>query len=88
MLRKILPWVAAAACMAVLLWVNLKTNESWTTETTQFAQIKEVSLPDGSQVKLNAGSELNFQASKFKSDRILTLKGEAFLMFKKVNPLL
>ncbi|HQX43671.1 MAG: FecR domain-containing protein [Saprospiraceae bacterium] len=83
MLRKILPWVAAAACMAVLLWVNLKTNESWTTETTQFAQIKEVSLPDGSQVKLNAGSELNFQASKFKSDRILTLKGEAFFNVQK-----
>ncbi|HRG33655.1 MAG TPA: FecR domain-containing protein [Saprospiraceae bacterium] len=81
--RKILPWIAAAACIVLLLWVNLKTNDSWTTETTQFAQIEELSLPDGSQVKLNAGSELRFQASKFKSNRVLTLNGEGFFNVQK-----
>lgn len=42
------------------------------------AEVREVSLPDGSSVTLNSGSELRYPVSFGKSSRDLELQGEAF----------
>ena len=56
---------------------------SKTTINTGITETKEISLPDGSQVTLNANSKLIYQRSFNKSDRQVSLKGEAFFNVKK-----
>ncbi len=74
-------WTYAAAAVVVLLagWFLLRppTNE-WTTVTTPMAQKVVHDLPDGSEVWLNAGSEMRYRAATFLDDRTLELKGEGY----------
>lgn len=46
----------------------------------------ESTLPDGSQVELNADSKISYSKSNFTESRILELKGEAFFQVKKGKP--
>ena len=51
--------------------------------TAGFAERTEITLPDGTNVILNAGSKIVWSKRPFPSKRILKLQGEAFLDVKK-----
>ncbi|MBG6062249.1 ferric-dicitrate binding protein FerR (iron transport regulator) [Flavobacterium sp. CG_9.1] len=50
---------------------------------TQIAQRKIFTLPDNSEVVLNASSKISFNEKKWANKRTLTLEGEAFFKVKK-----
>ena len=50
---------------------------------TQFSQTKIFNLPDNSEVILNSNSTITFNKNKWKSNRHLTLDGEAFFKVQK-----
>jgi ferric-dicitrate binding protein FerR (iron transport regulator) len=77
-------WMYAAAALVVLLagyyWNSLGEQR----HRTKFGEQLTLSLPEGSEVHLNANSELSFRKRKFNQlERSLKLKGEAFF---KVTP--
>lgn len=60
-----------------LFFNNIKSFE------TQIAQTKTVTLPDNSEVILNAASKLTFNEKKWSDKRALTLEGEAYFKVQK-----
>ena len=54
-----------------------------TSYETQIAQRKIFTLPDNSEVVLNAASKISFNEKKWANNRTLTLAGEAFFKVKK-----
>lgn len=60
-----------------LFFNNVKSFE------TQIAQTKTVTLPDNSEVILNAASKLTFNEKKWADKRALTLEGEAYFKVQK-----
>ncbi|MCF6242381.1 MAG: FecR family protein, partial [Bacteroidales bacterium] len=54
-----------------------------TTVKTNFAQTEEITLPDGSQVLLQAGSEISFNERSWFKNRHVHLQGEAYFSVKK-----
>ncbi len=58
---------------AVFYFLNLKTEE-----LVAVNSVLESNLPDGSQISLNAGSELEYARNFNKNKRVVKLKGEAF----------
>lgn len=68
---------AAAASVVIALGVFYFMNNTSHFET-QFSEQLAVTLPDYSQVQLNANSELEFKSRQWESDRVVQLKGEAF----------
>jgi len=79
---KILQAVAAIVFLALSVYsVNaFLINER---EITKFAEQSEITLPDGTEVTLNAGSKLIWNNNKFTKNRLLTLNGEAYFDVKK-----
>ncbi len=77
-------FLRVAAVITVLLtgsFFYLSTlSESFTTD---YAENKTISLPDTSEVILNAESELTFSKNKWESNRNVNLKGEAFFKVAK-----
>ncbi len=77
-------FLRVAAVIAVLLagsFFYLSTlNESFTTD---YAENKTISLPDTSEVILNAKSELSFSEKKWDENRNVDLKGEAYFKVAK-----
>ena len=77
-------FLRVAAVVAVLLagsFFYLSTlNESFTTD---YAENKSITLPDASEVILNAESELAFNEKKWDSNRPVVLKGEAYFTVAK-----
>tara|TARA_R110002051_G_scaffold64139_1_gene116735 strand:- start:14433 stop:15344 length:912 start_codon:yes stop_codon:yes gene_type:complete len=77
-------FLRVAAVIAVLLtgsFFYLSTlNESY---TTAYAENKSITLPDSSEVILNAESELSFSDKKWDSNRNIDLKGEAYFKVAK-----
>ncbi|NNC83797.1 MAG: DUF4974 domain-containing protein [Flavobacteriales bacterium] len=51
--------------------------------STQMAEIQVLTLPDGSEVTLNAATELRFDEADFLEERTLELDGEAFFQVEK-----
>ena len=77
----LMTWLAAAACLAFILfgvyYLNYR-NDLITLETTEM-QSRQFLLPDGSKVILNGKSLLTFSKKNFKSNRKLTfVSGECF----------
>ena len=73
-----------AAIIVVLLTTSyflFFNNE--TSFKTQFSQTKTFNLPDNSEVILNSNSTITFNKNKWKSNRHLTLNGEAFFKVQK-----
>ena len=73
-----------AAIIVVLLTTSyflFFNNE--TSFKTQFSQTKIFNLPDNSEVILNSNSTITFNKNKWKSNRHLTLNGEAFFKVQK-----
>ncbi|SHJ80509.1 FecR family protein [Maribacter aquivivus] len=77
-------FLRVAAVVAVLLagsFFYLSTlNKSFTTD---YAENKSITLPDASEVILNAESELTFNEKKWDSNRNVDLKGEAYFKVAK-----
>ncbi len=81
-IRRLGNWWRYAAAAAVLLlafyYIALPDSHDWTTISAPLAEKTVFELPDGSEVWLNAGSQLRYQPSQFKNTRVVELKGEAF----------
>jgi len=73
----------AAVIVILLTGSYFYLNGSNETVTTQYAENKEVALPDNSEVILNADSELSFNKKNWANNRNLTLEGEAFFKVAK-----
>ncbi len=78
---------AAAASIAVLICSMIyvlyyKSSPSSVQYATTFGETQTLTLPDGSEVVLNANSELSYQWNPA-SDREVILKGEAFFKVSK-----
>lgn len=78
-------WSYAVAASVIILFTvyNFFLSGSETTYSTQFAEKTQFELPDGSQVDLNADSEVTFNTSDWSDNRALNLNGEAFFKVKK-----
>ncbi len=80
-------WMAAAAVLilAVAGWGVLKYTGFFTPSVeTQYGQIMEERLPDGSEVTLNAHSKISYcDCWKEGADREVWINGEAFFHVKK-----
>ncbi|MEA1785853.1 FecR domain-containing protein [Arenibacter sp. GZD96] len=50
---------------------------------THYAENKEVVLPDGSEIALNAASEISYNEKKWDQQRTISLEGEAFFKVAK-----
>ena len=79
--KKFLRVAAAVAILMVGSYFYVNTlNENI---ATQFAENKEVVLPDASEVLLNADSRLSYSERKWEEERNVTLEGEAFFKVAK-----
>ena len=84
--RKLIPnWMyAAAASVALLFSVVYYMSNSSETYTTSFGEQLAITLPDGSEVQLNASSSLSYKKSDwFDGERTLTLDGEGYFKVNK-----
>lgn len=76
--------VSIAAVFAISFAVYFAFfNNPYTVFETQTAESKTITLPDDSQVTLNAKTQLKFKAKNWISDRTLHLDGEAFFKVAK-----
>lgn len=80
-------WAVAAVILCLLgiggWWLALPPSETVTYATT-YGEWKTVSLPDGSEVKLNANSRITLERSwKAGATRKVWLEGEAFFKVEK-----
>ncbi len=73
----------AAILVVMLTSAYFLFFDNITSFETQIAQTKSVTLPDNSEVILNAASKLSFNEKKWADQRALTLEGEAFFKVQK-----
>lgn len=77
-------WWAAAASLLVMVGLTIgmylwSAPDEYITYTTGYGQVEKIILDDGTQVTLNANSELKWKRSwKKDGDRLAVLRGEAF----------
>ena len=83
--RKNRRWMYAAAASLLFvagIWAWIQANDPLPKQIiTEIGAQMPVQLPDGSEITLNAGSELNYFGKKrvFQQERKVSLTGEAFL---------
>lgn len=75
--------LSAAASFLIGLFVLMQPEKQVGITTTASAEVKTVSLPDGSKVSLNAKSSLTYEVDGWVDDRKIKLKGEAFFEVQK-----
>ena len=84
-------WVSLAVAASVVLLVAIGLNwdrlfgEEIERYVTAVGQTERIALPDGSIVHLNAQSELEYPSKNWVRERVVRLKGEAYLEVKKGN---
>jgi ferric-dicitrate binding protein FerR (iron transport regulator) len=79
--KRFLRVAAAVTVLMVGSYFYLNTlNENI---ATQYAENKEVILPDASEILLNADSELSYSEKKWDKERNVSLEGEAFFKVAK-----
>ncbi|MDO9274819.1 MAG: FecR family protein [Lutibacter sp.] len=72
-----------AAVLAIIVASYYFISNKNTTYTTNFAEKTSFELPDNSNVRLNADSEITFKPKNWENNRAVTLNGEAyFSVFK------
>ncbi len=77
-------WKMAAAAILVICFGSVIFMRTYTTSQHAFAgQHASLQLPDGSSVKLNAGSEVSFKPYWWWQSRKVDLNGEAFFEVQK-----
>jgi ferric-dicitrate binding protein FerR (iron transport regulator) len=79
------PAIAAVLVVGVLAWLLLGRDDYPVTTkiATGPGEKKELKLPDGSEVVLNASSSLGYSEENWKKRRYAVLNGEAFFKAKK-----
>lgn len=83
-MRSSRPWMAVAAAAVIFLSVGFFFwNSQQPTAASGYAQQTEISLPDQSQVTLNADSEIYYDEDHWSEDRRVRLEGEAFFKVAK-----
>lgn len=65
-----------------------KGSEVLVSMSADYGNRSEIMLPDGSLVKLNAGSEVVYSYDPKKKTREVDFQGEGFLMYPRVRNLL
>jgi len=73
---------SAAASVIVLIGFFFFLNRS-TSYTTTYGEQLAITLPDNSQVILNANSTLSYKTSNWAANRVLKLKGEGYFNVEK-----
>lgn len=75
-------WTAAAAiviCVVTTLLWWYRPHAQWVSVRTPYAQMRTITLPDGSTIHLNANSQLKYDSNMQRSNaREVWLQGEAF----------
>lgn len=79
--KKFMKVAAVAAFLVMGTYFYLNTLDEKI--TTQYAENKEVVLPDNSEVILNADSQLSYNEKKWDEQRNVNLSGEAFFKVAK-----
>ncbi len=83
-LRPYKNFLRIAAAIAILIAGSyFYLNFSNTSYSSQLAERTEVTLPDNSEVILNAGSEVSFNERNWDTNRKISLEGEAFFKVAK-----
>jgi len=77
------PVLRIAAILALSFSVYYYTTTLDTNISTLAAQKTEIQLPDASQVSLNASSIITYNKSEWKTNRDISLEGEAFFKVTK-----
>ena len=82
-------WSAAASIVLVALLTTIYFYQS--TDQNQIVaaskgQHLDFTLPDGSEMKVNADSKVTYSASDFAKKRVLELNGEVFFSVQKGRP--
>lgn len=72
-----------AAVLVLIVTAFLYYNNLDSTVNTGIAEKKSFTLPDSSEVVLNADSEINFNKKSWNKSRTLSLEGEAFFKVAK-----
>ncbi|MFC5046963.1 FecR family protein [Aquimarina hainanensis] len=72
----------AAASVAILLGMYYFFDNSTKFETT-YGETKVVSLPDGSEIKLNAKTQVSYDKENWDANRTVLLDGEAYFEVEK-----
>ncbi len=81
------PYYAIAAVLLLFFGITLFDFNQQILESTQYAETKSVTLPDGSEVRLNNDSRISYNRSFADGNRTLNLHGEAFFtVVKNKNP--
>jgi ferric-dicitrate binding protein FerR (iron transport regulator) len=81
--RSIFLYAASAAAVLIFLVIGLIPQVE--TFTTKNGEITNVSLPDGSEVTLNAGTKIAYSGNRFNTRRKVQLTGEAYFKVSKGN---
>ena len=79
-------WSAAASVALIVLLAlgyNYLNTENLRVVAVDKGEHRELLLPDGSQLKINADSKLTFSEAKFAKNRELELSGEAYFSVQK-----
>ena len=88
--QKVFKWIkvssmAAAAMLTIAVGIGWYA-QSMITITTDFAQQKQITLPDNSVITLNANSSIRYhRAWAWQSKREVWVSGEVFLNVKRLN---
>ncbi|HMB64682.1 MAG TPA: FecR domain-containing protein [Eudoraea sp.] len=82
-MRKIMRIAAAIAVIFVVSYFYYNSLDE--TISTQYAERTEVTLPDASEIVLNADSEITYSERKWDEKRNIALDGEAFFKVAKGN---
>lgn len=80
---KLWPYLSIAASIAILITIFVFNNND-VSHITDFGEKRTVSLPDGSEMILNAKSKAQYE-KKWEEHRIVSLQGEAFFKVTKGN---
>lgn len=76
------PWIRIAASVALLVMAYIGWNFFFNNEVliqTGIAEKQEVELPDGSTIQLDASSSLAYTKRNWEENRVVTIKGQAYL---------
>jgi len=77
----------AAAVTIIMVGSYFYLNTLSENISTQYAENKEVVLPDTSEILLNADSEISYSEKNWDKERNVALEGEAFFKVAKGNNL-
>ncbi len=76
-------YMAAASLALLLAAIFLFQDDSMQEYATLVKEKRNIELPDGSKVSLNAASNIRFEENSFLKDRRIQLEGEAFFEVEK-----